>query len=58
MHGKQCVIKADNGTRLFQGLPAELKVARYHSLAVDKTIFLRNLSLQRSMRKGGDGTAA
>ena len=22
MHGKQCVIKADNGTRLFQGLPA------------------------------------
>lgn len=36
MHGKQSVIRADNKSLLFQGLPEELKVARYHSLVADK----------------------
>ena len=52
MHGKQCVIKADNETRLFQGLPAELKVARYHSLAVDKNNIPEELVVTAVDEKG------
>lgn len=33
MHGKQSVIRVENGGPLFDGLPREIKVARYHSLA-------------------------
>lgn len=33
MHGKQSAVKVDNSCKIFKGLPAELKVARYHSLA-------------------------
>ncbi len=36
MHGKQSVVKADNESLLFRGLPEKLKVARYHSLVADK----------------------
>lgn len=35
MHGKQSVCKIDNTDTLFKGLPDEIKVARYHSLAAD-----------------------
>ncbi|MBR0027261.1 MAG: aminodeoxychorismate/anthranilate synthase component II [Clostridia bacterium] len=35
MHGKQSVIKADTDSLIFKCLPAEMKIARYHSLAAD-----------------------
>ena len=35
MHGKQSVVKAETGCRLFRGLPEHFPVARYHSLAAD-----------------------
>ena len=35
MHGKQSVIKADTDSLIFKGLPKEMKIARYHSLAAD-----------------------
>lgn len=35
MHGKQSLI-THGGTGIFEGLPSPLKVARYHSLAVDE----------------------
>lgn len=34
MHGKTSQIKLDAGSRLFAGLPDQIEVARYHSLAV------------------------
>lgn len=36
MHGKQSTVKADTGSKLFQGLPVYFPVARYHSLAADE----------------------
>lgn len=36
MHGKQSVITIDNSVPLFQGLPQQLAVARYHSLAAQR----------------------
>ena len=36
MHGKQCLIHADNKSRIFQGLSETLEVARYHSLVADR----------------------
>lgn len=39
MHGKQSVAKIDTSSVIFKGLPDEIKIARYHSLAADdKTI--------------------
>lgn len=39
MHGKQSVAELDLTSPIFRGLPEKIKVARYHSLAVDeKTI--------------------
>ena len=35
MHGKQSVISTDPSDAIFQGLPSEITVARYHSLAAD-----------------------
>lgn len=35
MHGKQSVISTDPSDEIFQGLPSEITVARYHSLAAD-----------------------
>lgn len=35
MHGKQSVAKLKAGEPLFAGLPPEIKVGRYHSLAAD-----------------------
>lgn len=36
MHGKQSVVKVNNESRIFQGLPGEVEVARYHSLVADQ----------------------
>lgn len=36
MHGKQSIVKVNNKSRIFQGLPEEMEVARYHSLVADK----------------------
>lgn len=33
MHGKQSVCRIDNTASIFRGLPKEIEVARYHSLA-------------------------
>ena len=35
MHGKQSVIRTDSSDVVFQGLPQDITVARYHSLAAD-----------------------
>lgn len=35
MHGKQSLADLDRDNRLFRGLPAQIPVARYHSLAAD-----------------------
>jgi len=35
MHGKQSVIRIDSSDVMFQGLPQDITVARYHSLAAD-----------------------
>lgn len=36
VHGKQSLIRVDNTSCLFRGLPKEIQAARYHSLIVDK----------------------
>lgn len=36
MHGKSSVADLEPGSRLFAGLPAQVEVARYHSLEVDE----------------------
>ncbi|MCQ2531680.1 MAG: aminodeoxychorismate/anthranilate synthase component II [Saccharofermentans sp.] len=35
MHGKQSVVKLDSSCKLYEGLPEQVPVARYHSLAAD-----------------------
>ena len=35
MHGKQSLCSVDNNSFLFKGLPNQIKVARYHSLAAN-----------------------
>lgn len=35
MHGKQSVVKLDPSCKLYEGLPEQVPVARYHSLAAD-----------------------
>lgn len=37
LHGKQTVIKINNSDKLFNGLPMQIPVARYHSLIVEKS---------------------
>lgn len=36
MHGKSSLVKVDTQSPLFNGLPTEVRVARYHSLATDE----------------------
>ena len=36
MHGKSSLMKIDTESPLFNGLPVEVRVARYHSLAADE----------------------
>ena len=43
MHGKQSVVSIDNSCKIFKGLPKEIKVARYHSLAADPMDIPSNL---------------
>ena len=45
MHGKQSVVKADNKSPLFRGLPERIKVARYHSLAADNNTLSNKLKI-------------
>lgn len=33
MHGKKSIVSVDNNTKIFQGLPSKIAVARYHSLS-------------------------
>jgi len=35
MHGKSSIVKIYNECKLFKGLPSEIEVARYHSLAIE-----------------------
>ena len=39
MHGKSSLVKIDTESPLFNGLPAKVQVARYHSLAADEENF-------------------
>lgn len=36
VHGKASEVEVDNGSAMFKGLPAKLRVGRYHSLIVQK----------------------
>ena len=37
MHGKQSIVRLEKDSQLFHGLKEEIKVARYHSLAVEES---------------------
>ena len=37
MHGKQSICRVDNTDPLFKGIPEKIAVARYHSLAADRS---------------------
>lgn len=43
MHGKQSEVRLDTESPLFQGLPEEIPVGRYHSLAVQQKSLPENL---------------
>ncbi len=45
MHGKQSMAKLDTSNKLFKGLPEEIPVARYHSLAADESTIPSNLTV-------------
>lgn len=45
MHGKQDEIKINNKDTLFAGLPAVIRGARYHSLAVDSALMPEELAV-------------
>ncbi|PHU39688.1 aminodeoxychorismate/anthranilate synthase component II [Pseudobutyrivibrio ruminis] len=44
-HGKQSRVKIDKECKVFRGLPEEIKVARYHSLAADTNTLPGNLQV-------------
>ncbi|MCI8316536.1 MAG: aminodeoxychorismate/anthranilate synthase component II [Lachnospiraceae bacterium] len=52
MHGKQSTVKVDNEKLIFQGLPKELDVARYHSLVADKNTIPDELAVTAVDEKG------
>ena len=52
MHGKQSVIKADTDSLIFKNLPDTIKIARYHSLAVDKDSMPECLKIIASTNDG------
>ena len=64
MHGKQSVVQLDTEDPLFRGLPAEVKAARYHSLAaVEETLpegedALRHLALTLAIEANARRAAA
>ena len=45
MHGKQSVVSIDTTSKLFEGLPDHISVARYHSLAANPDKLPSNLSV-------------
>ena len=45
MHGKQSIAQIDTDSKIFQGLPNEIPVARYHSLAADPTTIPEELKV-------------
>lgn len=45
MHGKQSEVKIDNTVQIFKGLPEKVNVARYHSLAVEKSTLPEELQV-------------
>ncbi len=52
MHGKQSVVSLDDSNKIFSGLPKEIKVARYHSLAADKMSLPSNLKVIATAEDG------
>ena len=52
MHGKTSHIRHD-GQGLFAGLPEDLSVVRYHSLAVDRTTLPADLMVTAETDDGG-----
>ena len=52
MHGKQSVVAIDNNSTIFKGLPPQIKVARYHSLAAQGDSLPSNLQV---IAKSDDG---
>lgn len=45
MHGKQSLTEIDTTSRIFAGLPEKVRVARYHSLAVEADTLPENLKV-------------
>lgn len=45
MHGKQSEVKIDNTAQIFKGLPEKVNVARYHSLAAEKSTLPEELQI-------------
>lgn len=45
MHGKQSEVKIDNTVQIFKGLSEKVNVARYHSLAVEKSTLPEELQV-------------
>lgn len=52
MHGKQSTVKIINKSPIFQGLPEELEVARYHSLVADQDMIPDALEVTAVDEKG------
>lgn len=52
MHGKQSLVKVDDTSVIFKGLPRELQVARYHSLVADKNMIPDTLDITATDEKG------
>ena len=52
MHGKLSLVKVDDTSVIFKGLPKELQVARYHSLVADKNMIPDTLDITATDEKG------
>lgn len=52
MHGKQSMVKIDDTSAIFKGLPKEIPVARYHSLVADKNMIPESLQITAVDEKG------
>ena len=52
MHGKQSLVKVDDTSVIFKGLPKELQVARYHSLVADQNMIPDTLDITATDEKG------
>jgi len=52
MHGKQSIATVDQEALLFRGLPGEVPVARYHSLAADEATLPDSLRVTAKTEDG------